>query len=107
MANEVSDESALHIPAPYTNRIQVLVAGSNIRVAFGEGLPDGSNVFRSAVVMSSSDALELVDYLLQAIKAVQPSQSPPMGLFGGIGMAGTEPYNALAGGFLSGHKKNV
>ncbi|HJS45908.1 MAG TPA: hypothetical protein VJ753_05855 [Rhizomicrobium sp.] len=82
MPNRISDSSALELPAPYVNQFQVLVAGSNIRVAFAEKGPGEGYAYRSAVVMSSGDAVELVGYLLDAIKTITPL--PPLPPTGGI-----------------------
>ena len=89
MPNEISDHHALQMPAAFVNKFQVLVAGSNIRMALGEGVPGTPNFYRTAVVLSAPDALELVDALLQAIKTINPAPPAGLGLFGGVPLSPT------------------
>ena len=107
MANNTADKTPLNLPAPYVNQLQTLVAGTNIRVAFGESGPEGTRVYRSAVVMATGDALELVTQLLAAMQEINPLP-PAAGLFGTAPMGAVREENHLPGGILGalGNKPN-
>jgi hypothetical protein len=100
MAND-TDPQGLKLPAPYVNKVQVLVAGTNIRMAFAEGLPGQQINYRSAVVISSQDALNLVDELLKAIRIISPPlPTPATGAFFGLGTPTGTPSTGILGALL-------
>lgn len=70
MTAEIStalDASALELPAPFVNKFHILVSGSNVRLAFAEGFAGQPSNFRSAVVMSASDARDLAQAILETL----------------------------------------
>lgn len=64
--NEQLDPGAMELPAPFVNRFQVLVAGDNVRISFAEGFAGQVSNYRSAIVMSSSDARALAQAIISS-----------------------------------------
>jgi hypothetical protein len=83
MAVETSvslDPGAMTLPASYVNRVQILVAGPNLRMAFGEGFAGGNFIYRSAVMMTVLDAKEVANAILAAISVHEAAvKEPPHG----------------------------
>ena len=65
--NAPLDPMALEIAAPFVNKFQILVAGGNVRVAFAEGFANQPSNYRSAVVMSLTDARDLAIAIIESI----------------------------------------
>ncbi len=63
------DLGAMKLPALYINRVQVLVSGPNVRMAFGEGFSGGNTIYRSAVTMTIQDAREVAEAILATLAA--------------------------------------
>jgi hypothetical protein len=63
------DLGAMMLPAQFVNRVQVLAAGPNLRMAFGEGFAGGNVIYRSAVTMTIQDAKEVAEAILATLAA--------------------------------------
>lgn len=66
------DPLSLEVPAPFVNKFQVLVAGTNVRVTFAEGFANQPNNYRSAVMLSAGDARALA---LAIIESLPPARN--------------------------------
>jgi len=99
------DSAALRLSASFVNQFQIVVTGTNVRIAFAEGFSGQGTNYRSAVMMSEADARELALSILtslpdrrgdytNALTGMMTNQS--RGLFGGLGSAspGLIPPNA-------------
>jgi hypothetical protein len=71
--NTPIDEGGKTLPAPFVNRMQVAVAGPNLRLAFAEGFGGTDYHYRSAVVVSLSDAKEFAELILAIISQQAPA----------------------------------
>jgi hypothetical protein len=109
------DEESLQIPAPVVNKFRLLFSDGNLRIAFAEGFADRPNHYRSAVIMSANNALELAVTIIGLLPS-QLTLSAPLNsntaryadkLFAlaniGRGAAGTAPSEST---FLGGAGKN-
>ena len=81
--NAKIDATALEIPAPFVNKFQILVSGGNVRVAFAEGFTGQPDNYRSAVVMSVSDARELAQAISESLPAPRSTLAGALGLYSG------------------------
>ncbi len=95
-----NDSAALRIAAPFVNQFQIVVAGSNVRIAFAEGFSGQATSYRSAVVMSEADARELALSILTSLPAQATgnlfASAIPTGALGDVRM--TSPNRGLFGG---------
>lgn len=101
MPAEPIDPISLEIPAPFVNKIQIIVAGPNVRISFGEAIEGQAVNYRSAVVLTAQDAKGLAQAILDSL----PSVNFYSGLFGSLPSA-TRPLtigegNSDVGGILS------
>lgn len=62
--NKTETQIAFEGPAVAANRMIVSMAGDQVRIAFLEGAPDNEGMFfRTATILSTSDAAALKDLL--------------------------------------------
>jgi hypothetical protein len=59
--------TSLEIPAQFVNLFQILVSGSNVRIAFAEGFQGAPVNYRAAVMMTAADARQLAAAILTSI----------------------------------------
>lgn len=69
--NTTIDQGAMEISATYVNRVQVSVAGPNVRISFGEVFGPTTFHYRLAVAMNIQDATEFARVLLRIIEQTQ------------------------------------
>jgi hypothetical protein len=69
-ASEEELKSVLDGPAVYSNKFFVSI-GAVVRITFSEQLPDLPPNFRSAVVLSSQDAIELKNLLQEMLAPIE------------------------------------
>ncbi len=73
---DVSVPDMFAVPAPFINRFFVSGMGTNLRITFGEQeIPAGTTHIRSAVVMLTSDAIQLRDLLTRLIVEVRLTET--------------------------------
>ncbi len=59
------------LPALFANRFYIVAGPRTTRIAFGEGVENGSSRYRSAVVLPMDDAKELAQMLSELIRKVE------------------------------------
>ena len=94
------DPAAMEIPAPFVNQFQIVLVGGNLRISFAEGFAGEPSNYRSAVMMSSSDALALASSILNSLPL--PPPNPAMAGLGALSALGSGGLAAAGQSFASG-----